>query len=412
MSLLELVVALTVFAIIMMGLAATLASGLTLTRNNRNRSVAANLASQEMDTVRAADFTTLASRTTTEAVGGVGYTVHRELTWVNHAATNGPCDATNTTPEVLRVHVWVDWPGRQGVPPATADTVLTPPVGAYSTNSGHIAVDVLDNSSAPEDNVMVSVTGPQASSAPTNSDGCAFFAFLPAGTYTVSLNTPGWVDRQGNASPSQSVGVNVGQVSSVEFDYDQAATLQLTFGDGNEVVPSNLPVTLGNTILLPTGTKLVAGSANPLSVGNLFPASDGYQAWAGSCADADPQGVDAGSNAFYPGAQRDDPINAPPNQTTSATVTVASVTVQVVDGSGNPQANRSITAVHAADSVCASGETHTVGTTDANGDITIGLPFGTWQLQESGHSAVGSWPSVTLNPLDTLPRATVTVAGS
>ena len=90
MSLLELVVATTVFAVMMLGLAATLATGLNLTRNNRNRSVAANLASQEMDTVRSAVFTTLNALTSTQSVGGVSYTVHRELTWVASNATNGP----------------------------------------------------------------------------------------------------------------------------------------------------------------------------------------------------------------------------------------------------------------------------------------------------------------------------------
>ena len=85
--------------------------------------------------------------------------------------------------------------------------------------------------------------------------------------------------------------------------------------------------------------------------------------------------------------------------------------VQVNNQTGVPEAGRSVTLVHAADSVCASGETHTVGTTDASGDLALSLPYGTWQIKEQGHSPSGSWPTVTLSPLDTLPRTTVTVAG-
>ena len=154
------------------------------------------------------------------------------------------------------MHIWVDWPNRAGAQPATADTELTPPVGAYSTTSGHIAVSVLDSDANPLYDVGVTITGPTAESSPTNSSGCAFFAFIPAGTYTVALNTVGYVDRQGNANPSQTVGVSVGQVSSVQFDYDKASTIQATFGAANGgVVPTDLPITIANTILLPTGTK-------------------------------------------------------------------------------------------------------------------------------------------------------------
>ncbi len=415
MTLLELVVAMTILALLMTGLAATIGSGLTLVRNNRNRSVAANLASQEMDTVReiaAASFTSLAPAVTTQVVGGVPYTVNRELTWVGNNASTGPCDAPNQTPQVLRVHVWVDWPDRAGAEPATADSELTPPVGAYSTSTGHIAVSVIDSDAQPLYGIGVTITGPTAQSLPTNSSGCAFFAFIPPGTYTVALNAAGYVDRQGQANPSQTVGVSVGQVSSVQFDYDRAATIQATFAAANGgVVPNDLPITIANTILLPTGTALRTGTGSTRTLGNLFPANDGYAMWAGKCADADPEGTTTGGAAFYPGATRDPPVEVDPAQTTNASVTLTPLQVHVTDQNGVAVSSRSVVLVHAADSVCSSGETHTVGTTDASGNLSLSLPFGTWQVQEQGHSPSGSWPTVTLSPLDSLPRATVTVAG-
>ena len=55
----ELVMAIFIFGIVITGIAAGMTSSLNLTRQNRNRSVAANLASQEMDTVRSTPFTSL-----------------------------------------------------------------------------------------------------------------------------------------------------------------------------------------------------------------------------------------------------------------------------------------------------------------------------------------------------------------
>ena len=58
----------------------------------------------------------------------------------------------------------------------------------------------------------------------------------------------------------------------------------------------------------------------------------------------------------------------------------------------------SVVAVHAADAKCTAGETLTVASFTVNGSTTIALPYGTWTLQVTGKSPVGSWPVVTLDP--------------
>ena len=231
LSLIELLVALTVFALLAGGLVLLVESGLGLARNNRNRSIAANLASQEMDAVRQAKFTTLpiGLTTTTVPVASVPYVVNRNSEWVNNNSASGACDSSGTTPKVLRVSVDVSWPDMRGVPPARSSTVITPPVGSYDPNTGHIAVKVRNGDAAPLGGVPVRVVGPGVDKTVASTDalaaspGCAFFAFLPAGSYTVSLGLSGYVDRQGTATPAQTAGVVVGATSSVAFDYDRAA---------------------------------------------------------------------------------------------------------------------------------------------------------------------------------------------
>ncbi|MCZ7536380.1 MAG: prepilin-type N-terminal cleavage/methylation domain-containing protein [Acidimicrobiia bacterium] len=411
-TILEMVMALSLFGIIMLGIATTVDSGLNLTRNNRNRSVAANLAAQEMDLVRTSNFVTLAPASTVQEVGDVPYTVNRELTWVPKSASNGPCDGSGGSPQLLRVRVSVTWPSMRGVTPVVSDSAMTPPVGAYDPNTGHIAVKVLDRDAAPSFGSSVTATGPETRTLPTNSDGCAFFAYLTPGTYTVSLNTTGYVDRQGSPVPNQVVGVSVGVTSSAQFDYDQSSSLALTLvPDAGGVVPADIPVTLGNTIFLPVGTKLVPGSGDNRTLSDLFPAADGYEAWTGGCADADPQGErPGGEGPYWPGALRTAPFAMTPGGTETGSVTLRSIEIEVDDGFGAPVTGATVVATHDADEVCASGATHTLGVTDLDGELTAGLPYGAWELSVNGRTALPQWPTVALDPTEsTTPAAQVVV---
>jgi hypothetical protein len=292
-----------------------------------------------------------------------------------------------------------------GVAPVRSDTVLTPPVGAFDPNTGHIAVKVLDRDALPQDAAIVSLTGPQNKTLPTNSDGCAFFAFLPAGTYTVQLATTGYVDRQSNPTPTQTLGVTIGAISSVQFDYDAAATIQATFvPTAGGTVPADLGLVLANTQYLPSGTRLFPGTGAVRTVQHLFPALEGFVAWAGECADADPEGIRVVGSVTYgpywPGATR--PLASAPasGETIAVDVAVPTATVQVV---GAAVAGATVRAVHAADSMC-SGANHVLGTTDAGGNLTTALPYGHWTIQVDGHAPpAAGWPELVVDPTAATP---------
>ncbi len=375
----EMVVAILVFAILIVGVTATMSTSLNMVRNNRNRSVAANLASQEMDTVRSTDFTDLpvGQTVTVQNVDTVPYTVTRETEWVTKNASSGACDAPpGSRPAYLRVNVEVTWPSMNGIPPVDAHTILTPPVGAYDPNSGHIAVKVVDRDGFGEGGISVAIAGPQNSSQLTNSDGCAFFAFIPAGTYTVTASAGGYVDLQGVASPSQPASVVVGATTSVQFQYDRAATLQLTMAGSvfGSPAPSSLTVSLYNTHILPNGVESFSGAGNPRTIAGQFPYADGYEVWAGDCAQADP--------ASYPGGSRTT-VAVDPGSTTSATVPLPEVriTVQQDLGGGTmaPVPGKQVSAVG-----CGGADNFSIGQTDSAGQIVFALPYGTWQISVDG----------------------------
>lgn len=404
-SLLELVVALTVFAVFAAGVYAMIHGGLNLARNNKNRSIAANLASQEMDKVRAADFTALPIGLvrSTQSVDGAVYTVQRESEWVATDATASPCDSAGATPNYLRVTVKVFWSAMRGVTPVQSATVVRPPVGAYDPNSGHIAVKVLDRNAAPSVAQPVHVVGPGVNATiSTTSDGCAFFGYLPAGTYTVSMGTAGYVDRQGVVSPTQSVGVASGQVSAVGFDYDRAASLAVTLAapDGG-ALPDGVPLILANTQFLPSGVRVYSGTGTTRTVTGLFPALDGYNAWTGDCERADPEGVDSlgGAGAYWDGALRPSAVPTTPGDTASATVELATVNV-LVHQAGLPVAGATVNVSNPADAWCSSGNNLAAGTTAADGTLAVALPYGRWTFSVTGHTSAGAWPEVAVDPRD------------
>ena len=405
-GLIELIVSLSVFSILMGGIVVTMTAGLGLARSNRERTVAANLASQDIDAVRQADFTSLVPglSASTVAVDGVNFTLTRNLEWVNTNASSGECDSAGSVPQVMRATVDVSWTNMKTVQPVRTSTVLSPPVGSYDANLGHIAVRVRDRNAAPSPGVPVRIVGPGADETLSTtgttaaSPGCAFFAFLVPGSYTVTLGTNGYVDRQGVASPSQTVGVNSGQVASVAFDYDVAASLTATITGNFGGTPANsMPITLGNTGFLPTGTKVFTGVGTVRTLSNLFPFVDGYTGWTGDCADADPLGKDAGGNRYWPSALRDDAFEVSPGSTAPVPVSAGTVQVNFTRASGSGSVT--IVAVHGNDTLCPAGETLTVATfTATTGTALIALPYGTWTIKASGKTPIGSWPVVTLDP--------------
>ena len=437
-TMIEMVISMFIFGIVIVGVGVGMSSSLNLTRQNRNRSVAANLASQQMDTVRSTDFTTLDNQTqltqpttSTATVEGVPYTLSQFTRWIYQSetgASTGPCQSPPTASNPLAyvaVTTSVSWNDMHGVTPVTSSTVVTPPVGIYDSTEGHIAVTVLNAAGAPLSGATVSISGPDTDTAVTTSDGCAFFAFKPIGVYTVALSSvSGKVDSQGSATPSRTATVKAASTTSVQFLYDTAAglTLTLTPTTAGYTIPTSVPVSLGNTHLLPSGVlSYTTPTGSPRTLTSLFPFTDGYQAWAGRCSDADPQGINPLGAAYYSGATRGAAIPMTAGSTSSATVTLPSANLQFKRSSGS--GTYTITVTHVvpsgatSDAGCPTAETYQLTTTQsittATASVKTSLPFGTWAItwKNNSSSATGS-NNITLSPLNAnnpLPASVVTV---
>jgi hypothetical protein len=284
-----------------------------------------------------------------------------------------------------------------GVTPVASQTLLTPPGGTFDPNDGHILVQAFDRDALPLAGKTVSLSGPATASQSTSSDGCAFFAYLDPGTYTATISTSGYVDRQGNQPATQSVGVTASQITRVQFDYDEAATLSVglvapsgavlptgTYGIAMTVANSNL------TVGYKSFQQAATGSGTTRTINPLFPYASGYQVWAGDCADADP--------AAYSGGSRGTVLASNPAATTSGSANLDAVDV-VVKRSGVAVSGAAIQAIHAAGTGCTSGETlTTTTTTDSAGKLRLALPYGTWTIRATSGTRTATG-SVTLDPV-------------
>jgi prepilin-type N-terminal cleavage/methylation domain-containing protein len=377
-TMVELVVSIMIFALTIAAIAAGMSTSFSLTRGNRSRSVAANLAAQEMDTIRSTSFSNLAigQLTTTQTVSGVAYTVTRQTQWVTQSGTSGSCGVPSGQQQLryLSIVVNVSWANMAGVAPIASSTVLAPPAG-----TGSIETAVLDRTGGgvPNANVALTDSGGNTSTKTTASDGCALFTSLQPGTFSVAVTKTGFVDTQGVVAPSQSVDVYSGGIYGVQFDYDQAATINpLTLQAISGSIPAavqNAPVTIANAGLT-LGKIVVAGSGltrGPFS--NLFPFTNGYEAWAGNCNDADP-----GATALL--------VSVTPGGTGTGAISMPRITVQTRNAANAARVNVAITATHVADTGCAAGATYALGTTNSvTGNLTtVALPYGLWTISAAG----------------------------
>lgn len=423
-TLVEVLVSLTILAVVAAVAAGVLISVLGSATDDRARVAAANLASRELEIVRAA-FESPTQGPQSIPLGQVvnaaplpggtagsplvvdnkAYTVTRTTEWQAQGATAGPCDGgASGALAYMRVSVLVTWPNMRHTAPVTASTLLAPALGTYNAGTGHIKAKVLDQLGAPETGTTINVTdssGALVDSQLTASDGCAFFAFLTPGTYTVTATQSGFVDMSWASTSSQSVTVVANAAATVSFAYAAAAQTTLTFDTSQTgyTAPSATGLTVYNPALTPSAlhTKTFTPAA-PSTTLTTWPYTDGLTAWAGDCTDADPS---------TGGGSRPSPITTAPGGTATSVIKGAAVSV-VVKKSSTPLAGVTVEAVHGTSGCPATmkdpyDNSTTVGevlrlpvVTDATGTARVLLPYGTWTLKVLTKVASGSWPVINL----------------
>jgi Tfp pilus assembly protein PilV len=419
-TIIEVVVASTLLLVAFLGAAGLFEAGTHVSGDTRQRVVAAQLASAAIEKIRgpAADPALFTSEVvpgqtvTTQTVNGLQFTVTQQEQWVSQTATTSSCQSGGDggTNAILQLTESVTWAGAGATAPVQSTTVLSPPAGAYSAATGSIAAQVLNAAGLPVVGAAVSISGTGSQTQSTTAEGCAFFAYLTPGTYTVKVTAGTGVSDQEVLIPSQTTSVTVGQTASLTFNYDTAATITITgwAGPSAATPATNIPIGIANTGLLPYSQySYPAGTTN---LTPLFPYPSGYTVFAGNCTDSNPVGLDTSRNKFYnnPGTLT---TSVSPGGTSTATVPLYDMPVTVTK-SGVPVVGATLTMTETtysnpqppATPVCTSGSGSGsppilgLVPTAAGGTSTTAVPLGHWTITATSgakHGSVNIWRRIT-----------------
>jgi Tfp pilus assembly protein PilV len=346
--------------------AASRASGV-----NKHRGVAAELAQQDQDRMRAMAVSQLSNYRETRSLRADGrpagandvvYTIASRAEWITDRSGTASCDGTDARANYLRISTEVMWVG-QKIKPIDVQSLVAPPSGSFGPTQGSLAVQVNDRNGTGLAGVGVSLTGARNYTDATNATGCVLWGYLPTGNYTVGITRAGYVDPLGAATPTESVSV-VGQATTtLSFEYDRAATIVASFdttADGTTWTPttggsfSATSSALVAPIVFGTGARTTSITSTP-----LFPATGGYGVYAGNCA-----GASAGTQ----------PVAVTPGGVTQVALHEPSINLKVVDA-GVPVSGATVM-LTGTGSGCGALPTTTTG---ANGFIVDrAQPFGTY----------------------------------
>ncbi|MBH0008440.1 prepilin-type N-terminal cleavage/methylation domain-containing protein [Salinibacterium sp. SWN1162] len=426
MSLLEVVVAMMIFAMVSLGVLQSLTTVLTVTRDNRARVVATNLASQEIDLARSAeDVFQLFDASYTKTLNGDDFTVVRSTGWVSAGDDTVACSAGGGALRYKRINVEVTWPNmRPGTEPVRFDTLLAPNNRINDPALGTILVSVTGGAGDGIAGVSVSATpsspaaGAQTPSTTidaTNVQGCTFILKVVPGNYDVTVSRSGFITDDGQASaPSKLASVAAGKAVSLSFNYDAAAKYRLDYVAATAPSKVQMPTNLATTMLSSYGpfvSPATNTNADFYRNVDLFPWRSGYEVFAGRYI-AQPQ--DTGSTEKYclspnPAAWPETTVGAvtyrsPANVQTAAVPggnasavvpmglvavsglsnsTIRAVSLGAVAGSGDPG--------------CTQGDILDFKKINSN-TTHIALPYGTWEIQKKSSGSWGALGSI-LSPI-------------
>lgn len=391
-TLVEILVATLVFALTATATVAILITAIRTVRENSDRVYAANLARSEIDRQRelGTDFITIGNTTSTTTTPEGVFTISTTSNWVGLNQATDACSAAAPGQAYMRVHVEVS--GATISRPQVSDTIIAPGDDSSLVDTGQLAIKVADERANPVGGVTLQVrdvaaAGP-TSTYMTGPDGCVFVPKLaPSASWQVTINRGGYVPRIVNGTTATSA-VVAAQTTRMSFEYAAASSMEFTSSTTDFPIPAGIPLSMGQD---PLAIAPVTVTTYPKTVSSLWPAVGGYQAWLGTCIDADPASFAAPRTmsvnrtwyAVTPGAKTTAPLGG-------ATVRVR----------GLP-ANSLVHIAHATEATgnCKTAQGYDIGRTDAQGVLRVELPYGTWTI--TSPAAAGVNQVVTLNPVST-----------
>jgi prepilin-type N-terminal cleavage/methylation domain-containing protein len=302
-TLIEVLVSALLVALIAAAASKALITTTHASADQRLRSQADGLATQDQERLRGLSDQQLESlsQTRTSTVGGTTFTVQSVATYLD---TSGATSCASTAAAYFKIASTVTWSEGFTTAPASIneESLLSRPV------TGDLLTQVTDQTGGALSGVTITPTGPSTQTATTDSKGCVMFAGLTPGLYSVAVGYAGYVDPNGKSAPTGSATVTTtgtAQPNNGAFRLGLAGSIVGTF---RTAYPTSGPLTgqgdgiswLGNLGSIPmSGGFQTAPTTDPstpgagYTTGSLFPFASAtppvtyagnYTVWAGRCA--------------------------------------------------------------------------------------------------------------------------------
>ena len=416
-TLIEILVAITIFAIISVGLISGMLAALRMTDNSRDRVTAANLAAAAIDKARSStNLLDLVTTTVHPVVDGTRFHVKTAALWVgSEAGATSQCNAGGGEFQYKSVNVSVTWDG-MATPahPVRSDTQIAPPTRVNDPDKGVIVASVRLASGAAA--VGVKVKAAPASSNPngavaitdtplTDAQGCAYFLNARPGNYTVSIKwdgfAPAFVDDKQRADPSEPIAVLTGSTGIAAFQFDQAYRFTPVYATNfTSITPEavTLPTAMDTSFVNGFGI-FTWGTAGPFS---LHPFGGGYAVLAGklaenlstaaSCQSIDPSGWLTTTVGAETLSGTRELVSAAPGTSRNVDVLMGVATVTGLSNGRIKAVAQTTGPTDSGDPGCATPSTY-IYTLPSSGTANLALPFGSWVLT-SGNTTAQTTPVV------------------
>lgn len=405
-SLVEVVVAMMVFALLMVGMSYSLVTMQLLAKDSTLRQTAIGIAKSELDRLNANANPLDLTSTSTDVAGtnGVTYSLQRTVQWVPASGTIAACGTGGGNLLYKNVSIRVTWPGMTTLTkPVQVDTNISPSDRVNDPSMGTIVVAVVGAGGLGQQGVTVTITnkstGVALSNVPvTDVDGCSYVLKVPPANYSIKINKTGFITsttmtQSSTTGPAIDRTVDAGSTASAKLDFDAAMKISRTYASdkpsGNVVMPSNLDTTYfysgGSYTTADTGV-LSTTSATSIS---LFPYPDGYTVAAGkvlaatettaSCLSPDPQAWSSGgaNGQNKRDGSRPPSISADPGGTVAAGIPMGYVKVNHTSVTTKIVATTAAS-TYPGDPGCLNPMSYSYSV--SGGSSTLALPYGTWKL--------------------------------
>ncbi|MEA2365355.1 MAG: hypothetical protein QOE69_3294 [Thermoleophilaceae bacterium] len=352
---------------------------------NKQRSVSATLAQQDIERLRAYPITALSNFTQLRSVNvyGVNFSVQSDTEWVRDTSGTLNCTDDTAQADYLKISSTVRSPGQ--TTPVKEVSLLTPAAGSFSATAGTLVVKVTDRDSKPLAGVSVALSGTGSYSDTTNSEGCAIFGYIPAGDYDVDV--PGRVSWGGDNSLTSQATVAAAKTSLKQLEVDLPASLRahLMKPDGTAATWTDIQVANAK---LPGGIRdfPTATAVTSIDATGLFPFLDGYGVYAGSCAKNNPSFWDS---TYFSTSGKGFVALAPADNLKDVNVQMGLVTVNVKNSANAVVSGAKVVLRQADNGTGCNLDLLMVPNnlvTDAAGNASAVLPFGTYSVCASGTS--------------------------